>query len=270
MTFDRVLLTGAAGSIGSCIRPALRASTKLLRICDVAPLAAQDGEEVLVGDLQDPDVARRAVAGMDAVVHLAAVPDEAAFEVLAGPNLHGAFNVIEQARRAGVRRIVYASSNRITGFYPVSQRLSGAEPVRPDGLYGATKAFGEALGRLYAERFGLEVVCVRIGSFEPRPSEPRHLSTWLSPGDAVRLFAACLSAPEVTFAIVYGASANTRGWWDLGPTRALGYEPQDDAEAFAAEIGAAVTDGPQSGRYTEPGYGGWAATSTCPTAAPDR
>src|SRR5207244_2879733 len=105
-----------------------------------------------------------------------------------------------------------------------------------DTNYGVSKAFGEAVGRFYADRYGMRVACLRIGSCDDRPRSPRMLSTWLSPGDAVRLVDACLHAPDLEYSVVYGPSANPRGWWDLAPARALGYEPQDDAEAFAAEV----------------------------------
>jgi uronate dehydrogenase len=257
--FDHVLLTGAAGRVGTRLRAGLRDGLTELRLSDREPVApVAPNETDAPADLRDFDAVARAVAGVEAVVHLGAVPDEADFETIAGPNLHGVFHVFEAARRAGVRRIVFASSNHATGFYPTSQRLTGAEPVRPDGLYGASKAYGEALGHLYADRFGLEVVCVRIGSFTERPTQPRHLSTWLSPGDAVRLFSACLTAPDVGYAVVYGASANDRGWWDLGPARALGYEPRDNAEHYAAEVGDGDAGELQGGPSVAPDHGGWA------------
>ena len=166
---------------------------------------------------------QRAVDGVDAVVHLGAVPDEAPFEEIAGPNLHGAFHVFEACRRAGVERVVFASSNHASGMYPVGVPLDGQQPPRPDGLYGASKVFGEALGRMYVDRFGLSVVCLRIGSFQPRPRERRELATWISHADTVRLVRAALTADDVGFAIVYGASANTRRWWP--PDAEIGYEP---------------------------------------------
>jgi uronate dehydrogenase len=259
MLFSRVLLTGAAGNIGSCLRAGLRDGLRELRLSDVVPLsAAAPSETVALADLGDFSAVERAVSGVEAIVHLGAVPDEAPFSELAGPNLHGVYHVFEAARRCGVRRVVFASSNHATGFYPTSQRLSGVEPVRPDGLYGASKAYGEALGRMYADRFGLSVISVRIGSFVERPREPRHLSTWLSFGDAVRLFSACLTAPSVSYAVVYGASANTRCWWDLESARALGYEPVDNAEDFASSVGDGPVPEPQGGRNAEPGHGGWA------------
>jgi uronate dehydrogenase len=259
MRYERVLLTGAAGHIGGCLRAGLRDATRELRLTDMRPIDDLAGGETFVrADLEDAEAIARAVSGMQAVVHLGGVPDEAAFGELTGPNLRGAFNVFEACRRAGVRRVVYASSNRITGFYPMDRHLDGSEPVRPDGLYGATKAFGEALGRLYADKFGLEVICVRIGSFEERPTETRHLTTWLSPADAVRLFTACLDAPDVGFEVIYGVSANARMWWDLSAARRLGYEPEDDAERYADGLpdhdeGSDV----QGGRFALPNFGDW-------------
>ena len=131
---------------------------------------------------------------------------------------------------------MFASSNHATGFYRVQDRIGPDAPVRPDTLYGVSKVFGEALGSLFHDKFGLRVACIRIGTALPRPREPRHLATWLSPGDLVRLIKACLTAPELGFAIVYGVSANRRGYWDLEPGRKLGYEPVDDAEAFATDV----------------------------------
>ena len=151
--------------------------------------------------------------------------------------------------------MVLASSSHVTGFYQASERIGPEVPVRPDSFYGVGKAFGENLGRLYADKHGLEVVCVRIGTLAERPTTPRHLSTWLSPRDAVELFHCCLVAPEVGFTVVYGASANRRGWWDLSPAERLCYRPADNAERWASEIEAAAFDptesgsGPQGGAY---------------------
>ena len=254
-----MLLTGACGTIGSVLRPALRDGLDELRLSDLG--APRDGlqasETFFAADLTDKAAVQRAVDGVDAVVHLGAIPDEAPFEQIAGPNLHGAFHVFEACRRSGVKRIVFASSNHASGMYPVGEALDGHQPPRPDGLYGASKVFGEALGRMYVDRFGLSVVCLRIGSFQPRPREKRELSTWISHADTVRLVQASLTADDVGFAIVYGASANTRRWWPAD--EAVGYEPQDNAEDFAAEIEDKGEDfRHQGGHNAAPGHGGWA------------
>ncbi len=253
----RLLITGAAGAIGSCLREGLRPRVDDLVLTDAQMLEPTAEERFVQADLADRDAVLRAAEGVDAVIHLGAIPTEASFDELVGPNLIGTFNVFEAARRVGATRVVYASSNHATGFYPVQQRLAGPERPRPDSLYGVTKAYGEALGSLYVDKFGLDVICIRIGSFAHRPREVRELATWLSRADAVRLFAACLSAPPVGFRVVYGASANTRLHWDLSPARELGYDPQDDAERYAAEVGGEPHP-LHGGSYTARDIGGWA------------
>src|SRR3954452_25591520 len=249
----RVLMTGARGRIGSVLRPALRAAVEKLRLTDPDDLVAP--ETSVPAELTDFDAGTRAVDGVDAVVHLGATPDEAPFDQIAGPNLHGAYHVYEACRRAGVSRVVYASSTHATGMYPVGVPLDGSYPPRPDGLYGASKVWGEALGRMYVDRFGLSVVSLRIGSFRERPGEIRELATWISHADGVRLFKAALTADDIGFAVVYGASANTRRWWPADTE--VGFAPRDDAEAFAdglAENSYALQGGPN----TRPEHGGWA------------
>jgi uronate dehydrogenase len=252
---ERVLITGANGAIGNVLRPALRDSLTELRLSDLDEVPDLVGSETSVpADLADFDAVLRAVEGVDAIVHLGAVSNEAPFDVIAGPNLHGTFHVYEAARRHGVRRVVFASSNHATGMYPIGEPLDGSVAPRPDGIYGATKVWGEALGRMFVDRFGLSVVCLRIGSFKERPAEERELSTWLSHADGIRLVQAALTA-DVDFAIVYGASANTRRWWP--PDELIGFVPQDDAEAFAEGLPPSsytVQGGPNSARD----HGGWA------------
>ena len=246
----KVLITGAAGRIGTVLRRDLAHD---LRLTDVVEL---DDPRFVRADLTDQAAIDRAVEGVDAVVHLGAVPDEAPFGELAGPNLHGTFHVFDACRRLGVSRIVYASSNHATGMYPPGAPLDETVVPRPDGLYGVSKVYGEALGRMYVERFGLEVVALRIGTFAERPPDRRALHTWLSFGDGVRLVDAALTAPDVGFTIVYGASANSQRWWPL--TSALGYAPQDNAEDYAGEIRDSTEYTHQGGRNIDPSYGGWA------------
>jgi uronate dehydrogenase len=253
----RLLLTGAAGNIATAVRPVLRELAEEVVLTDrVAPERVEPGERFVAADLADPAPWEGLAAGCEAVVHLGAVPDEAPFAVLAGPNLHGTFHVHEAARRAGVRRVVVASSGRATGFYRVGERLDGDATPRPDGLYAATKAYSEALGRMYAAKFGLEVVALRIGTFEDRPHTERDLSTWLSHDDARRLVRAALTGPVDGFLCVYGVSANARGWWDL--PQSLGYAPQDDAEAYADDVTPGDGIPFQGGPNTARDAGGWA------------
>jgi uronate dehydrogenase len=237
MALGTVLLTGAAGGIGSHLRAPLRERAAELRITDVVPLEAQaDNERAIVADLADEAAIVAAADGADAIVHLGGIPSERGFGEILGPNIVGTRNVLEAARRGGARRVVYASSNHVTGMYASGHPLDGTDPVRPDSNYGASKAFGEALARMYVDKFGLEVVCLRIGSFQPRPRMARELSTWLSPADMTRLTLAALQAPDVGFEVVYGVSANRRSWWSPEPGLRIGYEPQDDAEAYAADF----------------------------------
>jgi uronate dehydrogenase len=248
-----ILLTGAAGRIGSSLRAPLRAAASELRLTDVSPLRTEASNEIVhQADLTDFAAMCAAADGAEAIVHLGAVPVEAPFDELAAANLTGCYHVFEAARLGGVRRVVFASSNHATGFYPVDQRLTGDEPTRPDSLYGVTKVYGEALGRLYHDKFGLEVACLRIGTFKEQPTEPRTLHTWLSVPDATRLVLACLTSPDLGFAILYGVSDNRRSWWSNESASRLGYVPEDDAEAFAAEIGDLADGLPQGGFFAAP------------------
>jgi uronate dehydrogenase len=233
-----ILLTGASGRIGRCLRYALRGDYRLVlfnrsEILDLGP-----NERLVRGDTTDAPAVEAAARGADAIVDMAGVSDVQSFrEKLLPANILGTYNVFEAARVAAVPRVVYASTHHVVGYYPAGQPLDDAVPIRPDSMYGVTKCFAEATGRLYAEKAGLQVVCLRIGFFQDRPLEERHLAVWISPGDMARLVRCAVEAPGVRFEIVYGVSKNTRGWWDLGRAReVLGYEPQDDAEVYAGEL----------------------------------
>jgi len=247
----RLLITGAAGGVGTMLRSRLRGVADEIRLVDLRPI---DGEDVMIGDITDLAFARRAITGCDACVHLAAIPVEAPFDQILHANLRGAWTVFEAARLEGCERIVFASSNHATGFYPIARHITTTDPVRPDTFYGVSKVFGEALGSLYHDKFGLRVACIRIGSALAKPADERHLSTWLSPGDLARLVTACLTSPDLGFAVVYGVSRNRRGWWDLEPGRRLGYEPQDDSEVYADEVEKIPAYDFQGGeKFTGPG-----------------
>jgi uronate dehydrogenase len=182
---DRVLITGAAGRIGSDLRTGLRGAYALLRLLDVREQApAGDGEEVVPADITDPAALGAAMEGIDAVVHLAGIPTDAPFDAILPANIVGTLRLFEAARDAGVRRVVFASSHHAGGFYPRSHQTRVADPPRPDSHYAVSKVFGEAVCRLYADKHGLEVACLRIQSWTDRPCEPRHLGSWLSPRDA--------------------------------------------------------------------------------------
>jgi uronate dehydrogenase len=237
-----VLVTGGAGRIAGYLRAGLPARGWKLRLLDVEAIPGEP--DALVGDVRDPGVLDTALDGAAAVVHLAGVASPSApWPEVLEVNIAGTYEVFEAARRAGVARVVFASSNHANGFAPPSAGMRPPDGDRPDSYYGVSKLFGEALGRLYADRYGLQVASLRIGSCFDRPSGVRMLSTWLSPADACRLVDACLSSEQLSYAVVSGVSANTRGWWDLSPGRRLGYHPHDDAEAFASEVAAAEGDG---------------------------
>jgi uronate dehydrogenase len=234
----KVLVTGAAGNIGRIVCAGLNARGWKVRGLDRESLDGVDGlsDPPVVADVRDAKAVRAAIAGVDAVVHLAGIAAEAPFEDILANNIEGTFQVFDAARRAGVRRVVFASSNHAVGYTPRADTLPVDVPPRPDTYYGVSKIFGEALGRLMVDRYGLEVVCLRLGRWKQYPETVRELSIWISPADGVRLVAAALTAPDVDFAVVYGISANTRAWWDLAPARALGYLSVDDAEEYADRI----------------------------------
>jgi uronate dehydrogenase len=243
-----VLLTGAAGNVGRLVRPRLRRLGWQVRGLDLDPGGDPEIEAV---DILDADELDAATAGCGAVVHLAAIAGEAPLPDLLRVNVAGTQAVLDAALRRGIRRVVLASSNHAVGFWtkPAEGVLDVDLRPRPDSFYGLSKAAAEGLGQLYADRFGLEVVSLRIGSFREEPQSLRELSTWLSPDDAARLLHASLSGHVAGHTVVYGVSANSRGWWDLSGARALGYQPQDDAEVFADRFSgeAAARPAPRSG-----------------------
>ncbi|WP_156724279.1 NAD-dependent epimerase/dehydratase family protein [Streptomyces apocyni] len=233
-----VLLTGAAGGLGTLMRDLLPAYGYELRLLDLTPVA--DAPDAIAADLGDLDAVRAAVRGVDAVIHLAGISLEAPFDDILRANITGTYHLYEAARQEGVPRVVFASSNHAIGFTP---RPGGGEPLipagtphRPDTFYGLSKCFGEDLAQLYWDKHGLETVSVRIGSCFPEPTSVRMLSIWMSPADCARLFHAALTASGVGHTVVYGSSANTRLPWDLASARALGYDPQDDSEPYAAKL----------------------------------
>ncbi|MBA2812153.1 NAD(P)-dependent oxidoreductase [Streptomyces sp. KM273126] len=238
-----VLLTGAAGGLGTLMRELLPEYGYELRLLDVRPIEGEP--DAVIADLADRDALREAVRGVDAIIHLAGISLEAPFEKILKANIEGTYNLYEAAREEGVERIVFASSNHAVGFTPrprgdapfdAGALIPVDTPHRPDTFYGLSKSFGEDLAQLYWDLHGVETVSVRIGSCFREPTSVRMLSVWMSPEDGARLFHAALTAEDVEHTVVYGSSANTRLWWDLTTARALGYEPRDDSEPYAEKL----------------------------------
>ncbi len=240
---NRILMTGAAGRIGAVLRPALRGRYPVLRLSDIAELGeAEPGEEIVTCDLHDAKAVEAMMDGVDAVVHLGAVSGEDTFDRILAANIVGAYNVFEGARRQGASRIVFASSNHAIGFHERTERIGLDASYRPDTRYGVSKAFGEILARYYFDKFGLESASLRIGTSLERPRDERHLSTWISDPDLVRLVRRCLEARPLGCAVIYGVSNNTRCWWNNDRAAHIGYRPRDNAEDYAEEILASAAD----------------------------
>jgi len=236
----RLLLTGAAGGLGRALRTRLKAHCGVLRLSDIAALGtAAAGEELMPAPLEDAAAVLAMLAGVDAVVHLGGISVEGPFEPILQANIVGTYNLYEAARKQGVRRIVFASSNHVTGFYRQDEVIDATMPMRPDGHYGLSKAFGENLAQFYFDRYGIETVSLRIGSSFPAPNDRRMLATWMSYDDLERLVVASLSAPVVGHSVIYGSSDNTTGWWDNTPAKHIGYRPRDSSEPFRAALEAA-------------------------------
>ena len=236
---QRVLLTGAAGDVGGRLRKLLKGVYRELRLSDIVkpPKLAAD-EKFVPADIADMAQVEKIVKGIDGIIHLGGVSNEKPWEMIHPANIVGCYNVFEAARRAGVKRIVFASSNHAVGFYRRTRRIGTEVTVRPDSRYGVSKAFGEALGALYADKFGLGVLCLRIGNVGDKPVDVRRLSIWISPEDLVQLIRIGLEHPELHYEVVYGASDNARSWWDNRTAYRLGYKPTCRAEdhlAFALE-----------------------------------
>ena len=232
---QRLLITGAAGGLGQVLRASLKPFARTLRLSDIGAMApAGEGEEVVPCDLADKAAVDALLRGCDAVVHLGGVSVERPFEEILEANIKGVFHLYEGARRHGVKRVVFASSNHVVGFHKQGEMLDADCARRPDGYYGLSKAYGEDLSRFYFDRYGIETACVRIGSSFPEPKDRRMLVTWLSYRDLTQLVRACLFAPRLGHTIVYGASANRDKWWDNAQAAHLGWQPQDSSEPFRA------------------------------------
>lgn len=237
--FGRLLLTGGQGNLGRALRPRLTELAGTLRVSDILDSGpAAYGEEIVDCDLADPGAVDALVAGCDAIVHFGGISTEDSFQQIVRANIEGSFNVYEAARRHGITRVVFASSNHAIGFYQQTERIDASSPLRPDSNYGLSKAFGENLARFYFDRYGIESVCLRIGSSFPQPKDRRMLTTWLSFNDLFALVRTSLLTPEVGFTIVFGTSNNRDSWWDNRHAAHLAFAPGDTSEPFRATIEA--------------------------------
>jgi uronate dehydrogenase len=239
LRFRRLLLTGAAGNLGRELRPRLKAYCDTLRVSHRSEFGpAGPGEEVVLASLEDEHAMLALLKDVDAVVHMGGVSTEQPWAPILAGNIVGMVNLYESARKNKVPRIVFASSNHVTGFYRQDEVITPQDPVRPDGFYGLSKAFGENLAQLYWDRHGIETVSLRIGSSFPEPKDRRMLATWMSYDDTERLVVAALTAPIVGHTVIYGMSDNKTTWWDNTPARHIGYRPQDSSERFRAAVEA--------------------------------
>jgi uronate dehydrogenase len=234
----KIALSGASGGIGRVLRPALLERGVDLRSAGgTKPLEAlSPREEVMHGDLRDPAVVDRLLAGVEVLIHMAGTSVERPLPEIIENNLKALYEVYEGARRQRVRRIVFASSNHAIGMYPVEEKLGLDCAFRPDGFYGLSKVWGEAMSRMYWDKHGIEGINLRIGSTLPRPTEFRNLSTWLGHDDLLQLIMRCIEVPDIGYLVVWGVSNNTRSYWDNSGAERLGYRPVQNSEDYAAEI----------------------------------
>jgi uronate dehydrogenase len=247
--FKRLLLTGAAGGVGQVIRSRVAAFADKIRVSDLPaalPSDAAPHEEVIPCDLSDKQAVDALVAGCDAVIHLGGVSVERPFEEVLEANIKGVYNLYEGARRHGVKRVIFASSNHVTGFYRQDEKIDAHALRRPDGYYGLSKSFGEDVAQFYFDRYGIETVSIRIGSTFPEPKDRRMMASWLSYDDLLELLHRSLFTPDVGHTVVYGMSDNTVTWWDNRFASKLGFVARDSSEPFRAKIDAQPAPEPGS------------------------
>jgi uronate dehydrogenase len=231
--FKRILLTGAAGGLGKVLRERIKPWAEVVRLTDVGDMGeARAGEEIVRCDLADKEAVLGLMDGVDVVLHFGGISTEAPFEAIMQANILGVANLYEAVHKAGVKRVIFASSNHAIGYYKTTESVDASMPTRPDSLYGVSKCFGESLSRYYFDRFGIETVCIRIGSCFPEPSNTRMLSTWFSYDDLTEMLRCALFTPRVNHTIVMGQSDNPSTWWDNRHARHLGYQAKDSSSAY--------------------------------------
>jgi uronate dehydrogenase len=254
MALKRILITGAGGGLGKVLRQSLVGTADIIRLSarrDIGEAAAH--EEIQLCDLADAPAVDRLLQGVDAVVHMGGQATEADWDTIVRSNIVGMINLYEAARKAGTKRILFASSNHVIGMHPITRKLDHDSPPRPDSRYGLSKAFGEDLGNLYAYKHGIVSMSIRIGSSFPEPVNRRMLSTWLSYRDLTELIKVGLTA-DYLFEIVYGVSANTRSWWDNSNAERLGFKAVDNSEVFAAKVGNITFNDPVADQLQGGGF----------------
>jgi uronate dehydrogenase len=235
--FRNILITGAGGALGSVLRDSLRPYAETLSLHGRQSMGeVRENEKHFICDLADRDAVFEMLKGVDMVIHMGGTPRENTFQVILDSNIVGSYNIYEGARQAGVKRVIYASSVHAIGFYECVQTIDANVPQRPDSLYGVSKTFVENLSRYYFDKFGIESVCLRIGSCFPKPVDRRMLATWLSYDDFSHLCIQSIMTPSVGHMIVYGNSNNSANFWDNTQAAYLGYRPKDSADAYRAEV----------------------------------
>ncbi len=235
----RLLITGAAGGLGSVMRDKLAHLADTIRLSDMSDMGeAKSNEEIVTCDLGDAAAVEDLVKGCDGIVHFGGKSTEGPWSVINTANIQGVVNLYEAARKHGMPRIVFASSNHAIGFYRQDQVIDNTVYPRPDGLYGVSKVFGEAMANAYHDKFGQETAIVRIGSCFPEPRNHRMLSTWMSYDDFARMIERIFDVPKLGCPIIYGASANTATFWDNSKVAWLGWQPQDNSESYRAQVDA--------------------------------
>jgi uronate dehydrogenase len=230
-----VLITGATGDVGTHLRRELAGKYRLV-VSDKRELEKTKGEKFIRADVSKMADALRITKGVEAIVHLGGYSVEGPWEAIHQANIVGCYNVFEAARRNGVKRIVFPTSNHAVGFYRRDRTIDHEVYPKPDSRYGVSKVFGEALGSLYADKYGMEFLMVRIGNVNPVPIDKRRLAIWTSPRDLAQLVSIGIDRPGIKFEIVYGVSGNKRSWYDNSNAVRLGYRPQDDSESWAPEV----------------------------------
>ena len=237
--FQTILITGAAGRLGTELRHGLAPLAERLRLSDINPIAdLRPNEESVICDLADEAAILSLCEGVDAIVHFGGAPLERPWDEVLNANIRGSYHIYEAARKHGIRRVVYASSVHAIGYHALEDRIDAHAPHRPDSLYGLSKCFVEDLGRLYWDKFGIETAALRIFSSFPEPADRRMLWSWLSFADCVRLVTAALTAPRVGFTVSFGMSDNAVKPVDNHLAGHLGFHPQDNTEPFRAGVEA--------------------------------